>query len=147
MRQNLTDYVAVQDRRLDNIVTLAREGGITGVGGGGDPQVALFKPSMIALLINSPGVFVDYCGGQENLANIARYILHMRIETDEVFRANRVATGYPGIYFAYDANVFFLQVDKTIWPYLRGLREAGLSARTGFITLLVKTACTMQMTL
>ncbi len=143
MRVELGKDLQMQPRRLDNVVTLESTGGISGVGGGGDPEVAFFKPTMTAMLLFNPDFFGPLCGGVDNLPAVARYIMSMRLETDDVLSFPRVPSSYPHLFFAYTKNELFIQVEHTAWTRLRERGHAAYDERNVFIRNLTLLSCVL----
>lgn len=135
-----------QVRSIENVVTREGEGsgGISGVGGGGDPEVAFFKPIMAAMLLTNPDFFGVLCGGVNNLPNVARYILMMRLETDDVVQFPRVPSGSPHLFFAFVKGEIFIQIEHAAWLRLRERGDAAYDERHVFIRNLTTLSCVME---
>lgn len=141
MRVELGKELETQVRRIENVVTRESTGGISGVGGGGDPEVAFFKPTMAAMLLFNPDFFGPLCGGAENLPKVARYIMSMRLETDDAVKFPRKASSYPHLFFAFDNDELFIQIEHAAWTRLRDRGQAAYDERNTFIRNLTLLSC------
>lgn len=144
--QGLRIFLQSNPRRLENVVTRSRSGGITGVGGGGDPQVILFKPFMVGLLVTNPEVFAHTCGGPEQFPELVSFILQARIDTTEVGYPLRQHTEFPGLFLVRPSTSerSIIVVQHGLWPLLRQLEDAGEQLRSQFMQNLLMLSCRLH---
>jgi hypothetical protein len=143
MRVELGKELQTQTRRIENVVSRESTGGISGVGGGGDPEVAFFKPSMTAMLLYNPDFFGPLCGGVANLPSVARFIMSSRLETDDAVIFPRVDSSYPHLFIAYTNKELFIQIEHAAWTRLRERGAAAYDERNIFIRNLTLLSCVL----
>lgn len=143
MREELGIALSTEQRRIENITTVSREGGVSGVGGGGDPESALIKAFAVAVLLVNPDYFGPLCGGVNNIRAMARFILRMRLESDEVLSLTRIPSGIKHFYYAIDGSRTFIQFEFGAWQALRSQGIAKRDERQIFIENLVSLSCAL----
>lgn len=132
------------DRRTETMTTAINTGGISGVGGGGDPEAALIKPfAIFTLLAEDYEYFQEVCGGPESKEAALRNLIEMRIEPDDAVEFSRFKTPFPGLYLANDQGKQFIQISSGLWAALR--KDTKLrDARTLFIHNVVSLSCLIK---
>lgn len=130
MRRELARDLMIERRRTTNIITTERsgEGGISGVGGGGEPEVAVLKPLMISTLLKN----------NKAQADLIRYILKMRLETDVTKSFELKPTNHQDFFLGDQNGEEFIVIRHGSWFSLQE------SERTEYLNSLVSLASILE---
>lgn len=136
----LVEILKTEARRTQNI-QFSESGGISGVGGGGDPEIAFLKPAVAWMLVKNQDYFKQICGTNLSIARIVHYVLSMRLETDDAVEYPRKKTGFPNLFMATDKGNRFIQIKHGAWLRLKEAGAAGLQKRNDFVRDLALLSC------
>lgn len=142
IENSLIDFLRNQKKRRQNI-QFAAEGGSSGVGGGGDPEIIFLKAAMLNMFLENLGHFNQLVPLKKETTAVLSSLLTLRFETDAAL-ANTVklVNPTPHIFIAYDQAIrqSYLSITRGEWNRLLELGDAGFNERSMFVQNLVSVA-------
>lgn len=122
----------------DNINFSASEGGISGVGGGGDPEIVFLK----ALALNYAIINIDYFNKLLNekldVDLLSLFIMEYKIETNAVNQfPKKIKSPYPHLFFAPIGKELGIVLEALEWEHMLELGTDGYEKRTELVRDLV----------
>jgi len=114
------------------------EGGISGVGGGGDPESAFLKALLVNFVLLNFDFYNELTQFKFSIDDFAEYFSKTHIETDSVDNFhNSFKTSFPFLRFTYrDAKIIYI-VKAEKWSELIKKGDSGFDERTQFVRDLI----------